>query len=318
MQNKYKGIIFSVLLLLPAVYAETALIIHFDLKGGTVNHVFAIENNEYYRDSFEGSEDSAFLRRNNIFIQLSDANKIIFEQEADSENVGFARASIDTIKNTKRITITESGKKTAEKEINFCNNNGICEPCNDARCLSAENALLCADCGHNSDDNFCDLKKDGICDPDCVAKYYCEECQTECLFEEIETCESKDGIICNPDERCDGEIVYADDSEQCCIGLCMLKEPLAQAKRTEQAAEEEKKDANMFFDIMLYAAAMISIILALGAVFSYTAAKKSIRSRKLKNYVDTSRKKGYNDSQIRNSLASQGIKEQDLEKAMRK
>ncbi|MBT3463669.1 hypothetical protein HOD20_05210 [archaeon] len=43
----------------------------------------------------------------------------------------------------------------------MCNNNNICE--------NYETSLICSDCAHSSQDGWCELVEDNICDPDCIS-----------------------------------------------------------------------------------------------------------------------------------------------------
>ena len=179
---KNKKVLWCVILLmcLPAVFADTMLLVHLGER--SIDYVYAVQDNKYYKDLFEASANQDFLEANDLSVQLLDSENVIVEQEIDSKNLGFVTAYLDEIKATETIKIVDGGEVFVEREINFCNDNDICEPCDDAGCLLAENVLVCSDCSYNSDDNFCDLSKDGSCDPDCTAQYDCDDCETSCLL----------------------------------------------------------------------------------------------------------------------------------------
>ncbi|MFA5856202.1 MAG: hypothetical protein WC867_02520 [Candidatus Pacearchaeota archaeon] len=60
---------------------------------------------------------------------------------------------------------------------------------------------------------------DQLANYDCSGGYVC--CNSE---PDKETCEEKEGFICNDDEECSGSTVPSQDSTSCCIGACQLVE----------------------------------------------------------------------------------------------
>ncbi|MBN2368361.1 hypothetical protein JXC34_05055 [Candidatus Woesearchaeota archaeon] len=117
-----------------------------------------------------------------------------------------------------------------EKNLGFCNNNGLCEPCFNESCSLYENVLTCSDCNSGGSDGYCDLYRDGICDPDCNnIDLDCQGCnEMFCVFRDtfykLPDCEADyGGEICLPGEKCTGRFIYAPGAGSlCCIkGECM-------------------------------------------------------------------------------------------------
>jgi hypothetical protein len=69
---------------------------------------------------------------------------------------------------------TSQGDFLISHEINFCNNNAVCEPFspnNSSEILLAESHFTCPnDCPLDVPDNYCVAKVDEICDPDCLGE----------------------------------------------------------------------------------------------------------------------------------------------------
>jgi flagellar basal body-associated protein FliL len=113
-----------------------------------------------------------------------------------------------------------------QRSIDFCDGDGICEPCFSDDCLVSETFASCGDCSSGSLDNYCDLRSDGVCDPDCEGyDLDCGFCEKDrgCLlssksFEEI-SCDTIGGFNCLTDMSCyDGLVVDTLDSGICCVG----------------------------------------------------------------------------------------------------
>jgi len=124
-----------------------------------------------------------------------------------------------------RIRLEKNGALVSEKQVSFCNLDGVCESCSGAGCTLVESSLSCADCPTGGSDNACDLVNDGICDPDCEGKDRdCPGCTGDCWYRDstmqTTSCASdKKGIGCKAGQLCTGKYVYADDTGSlCCTG----------------------------------------------------------------------------------------------------
>lgn len=127
------------------------------------------------------------------------------------------------------VRIVSGSDVLFEKTFSFCNDNGVCEPCEGQGCSIMENSLTCADCASGSADLFCDLRNDGICDPDCNdVDGDCAGCAPYCFFDYMEdfSCSALGGQACDDFTDCvGGFLVYAEDTgdEGCCLqGMCRL------------------------------------------------------------------------------------------------
>jgi len=168
-----------------------------------------------------------------------------------SQLQGIGETILPFYKDTAKIVIYQSEELKNEiisLEINFCDNDNVCEPCNSVNCNNAENYLTCNDCSSGSQDGFCDLKKDNVCDPDCDGiESDCEDCEPFCLFEDM-TCSAMKGTSCDENEFCnegyfveglfeDGELIF-----NCCIeGTCSSEEQLTEIKETQEKEPEPLK-----------------------------------------------------------------------------
>lgn len=207
---------------LAETYTETYIYLDLDQSGDI--ELSVIDDTLYYKNSFfrglspeTGGFSIAFLDIDN--------NMLLEGKAYPSENNLFP---FDT--RIALLKVSSMGQFLYERQISFCNLDGICEPCNGKDCSLIENSLTCADCPSGGNDYFCDLVNDGICDPDCNNKDAdCPTC-TECWYRDttipsISCAADKGGVACMPGQLCTGDYVYADDTGSlCCIdGECMDK-----------------------------------------------------------------------------------------------
>jgi len=140
--------------------------------------------------------------------------------------------------------IIQDGKTIKTQNIILCNNNNICEPCDGPGCTIAESSIVCSDCPSGSSDLFCDLVRDGICDPDCEnLDADCKGCDP-CYYSNM-TCESVSGTFCDWGEECvggyfDKGLADPETDRQCCrIGSCgSLLESVAIQEKTQYDSED--------------------------------------------------------------------------------
>ncbi len=127
-----------------------------------------------------------------------------------------------------KVEILGDEEVIASQEFTLCDDDGVCEPCLEPGCDTVENFLTCPkDCPSGSEDGYCDMKMDDICDPDCFDREIdCEDCQPYCIHDEA-TCESLGGTRCGDNFDCIGgyfaeglvegfEVI----SDCCVIGEC--------------------------------------------------------------------------------------------------
>ncbi|PIN86128.1 hypothetical protein COV19_06545 [Candidatus Woesearchaeota archaeon CG10_big_fil_rev_8_21_14_0_10_44_13] len=123
--------------------------------------------------------------------------------------------------------LTKDSPVLIEKDISFCNHNNVCEPCEGIGCSIMESSVTCSDCRTGSKDSYCDLKKDGVCDPDCNnIDMDCPGCTDgKCYYDdsmdEVNMCPGFGGEVCRSMEECAGEITGGNDDGFCCIGNCV-------------------------------------------------------------------------------------------------
>lgn len=84
----------------------------------------------------------------------------------DYSGIRYDSASVSLklpyLEQAKTMEIYDQGRKVFAKELDFCNNNGVCD--------TSETTETCIkDCPAGTKDRLCDNKADGICDPDCFA-----------------------------------------------------------------------------------------------------------------------------------------------------
>ncbi|MBW2964606.1 hypothetical protein KY363_04045 [Candidatus Woesearchaeota archaeon] len=110
-----------------------------------------------------------------------------------------------------------------EKKTNFCDNDGVCEPCVSKSCTDYETYLTCSDCSSGSYDGYCDLKRDGVCDADCsYMDGDCPLCGALCLYDDMsgKSCSELGGELCDPQQSCyGGSFAFVSaDLDFCCFG----------------------------------------------------------------------------------------------------
>lgn len=149
-------------------------------------------------------------------------DEIIYEAEY------YANFYIPYFGDIKRIEVYDDQNNIVfSREMSFCNYNSVCESCEGAGCSTMENSATCADCASGGSDNYCDLNKDGICDPDCSnLDRDCAGCSdNECYYTDSmdisSICGDYEGEVCATIDECAGEIAGYDENGFCCIGDCI-------------------------------------------------------------------------------------------------
>ncbi|MFW6230758.1 MAG: hypothetical protein ACOC32_01910, partial [Nanoarchaeota archaeon] len=231
-------------------------------------------------------------------------------------------AIIKDVDFSKPYTTTINGENMT---FRFCNNNGICEPCEDGYCTLLENYATCPDCSSGSEDNYCDLQGDSICDPDCTSyDFDCEECLgNTCLYEGMEedetTCASLQGTLCTEPRICEGYFTYADDTAgACCIGSCRSSEKKEASVPEDTSTAENTQEDNFDIQIFLYAGLIIVVLLVTVILVVVFESKQIRREHDVASYVYGLIRSGYSLEQIKSALMQQNIDNSIIEKIMRR
>ena len=227
------------ILLAAAASAETYLYMKFNytlenpdygnelenIENLKITEIFTIEDtywNSYYFSTAGDAHESYQLK-------IYGGSQLLYDGPVFPQ---FGSAAIKYRSGYSRLVIYDGNNEVLSRNINFCNNNNACEPCLDENCTKAESVLTCGDCATGSDDNYCDLYNDGVCDADCYgADGDCRQCGSSCYYRDDEnvytTCSGiYNGNICEPGEGCTGAWGYANDSGfSCCMqGTCVKPE----------------------------------------------------------------------------------------------
>jgi hypothetical protein len=209
-------------LLSSAVLAiETYISIDFDVDDEIrISSIRAEQRNAFYSLFTVYPEDPYFDIGKTV--QLLDGNSNVV-YSSDFSSPWFAPYE----RSASKVRVVSDAGVLVERSVVFCNNNGICEPCKGPDCNIFENSLTCSDCDSGSADLYCDLARDGVCDPDCNdVDGDCDLCSPYCFFADQEdfTCAAISGQKCDPVQDClGGYFVYAEDAadETCCLqGVC--------------------------------------------------------------------------------------------------
>ncbi len=257
------AIVLGVLLAVPVKSAYAEALIYLHIENSTLKEIGVIDNNLYYleesyRSAYVGEQD--FYDENAVYtIETYDKfNSLVYnEHDAVSKTAFSFDEKIRTIK------IYENSNLIITKEVNFCNRNNKCEPCNYGRdnknnsklesCTNFETSLTCPnDCDTGSDDNYCDLAKDGICDLDCEGHDMdCGSCSDPesdkvCYYDTQEyICmyEYK-GVSCNHGQKCAQEdansVVTMNDGTLCCVdSYCISENGSNVLDKTDQDKQAE-------------------------------------------------------------------------------
>lgn len=218
----------NIILLVPALLLAIAMVSGSSLliKTTQIENEFmilgldVIENNSYYADYYANLPGKGL----DYTFSFSDKDEnLIYEA-----GPGFSTYSLidyDKIKNSSRITLKENSRILSERNLSFCNNNYLCEPCKSDDCVNFENELTCNDCRPSYDDGFCNIKNDNTCDPDCISGYWYggenenEGCAEENFLEQ--DCSYYHANECKKEEVCSrGEFSIGRSGRVCCDGLC--------------------------------------------------------------------------------------------------
>jgi hypothetical protein len=245
-------IIFSICILLaiPLISADTQKFFHVGIDSNGQIIYSVIENTLYYQGLFFVGQ---LPPDNNYTLQIFDSKS---QKIKESGIYPYTNNNIDFDGASSRFVILNNHKQIFTRDISFCNTDGKCDPCQSSECTLMENSLTCSDCPSGGQDYYCDLAKDGICDPDCNNRDAdCPECGSACWYTDstlnLTTCRKTfSGEACLPGKQCTGKFVYADDSGSLCCtrGECVddtqvihTPEPLPAAKPKSSGLSQDTR-----------------------------------------------------------------------------
>lgn len=220
--NKKILLLFMVLVLINLSNAQELLIQTKEFDSLDVLFIMPISKNNYYFSYYDDYKEETDYK----FRFLNDDDVL----EINIENKLNTIVDFNLIKDFEFVQIVKNNEIISNHSLNFCNNNGICEPCNSPDCKTQENELVCGDCEPSSKDNYCNIKEDNICDLDCLAYEYEEESVYENCFEDnflLLSCSDYFGKVCVENQICNGTQLALDNSkENCCLGECVESEDI--------------------------------------------------------------------------------------------
>ena len=200
-----KTLLFMLILCVNLAAAQT-LRLELDPINLTLEKYFVFDDFEYYM-SFTGG--TIFNKDIVIKANYKDSSSSI------TNPTEYGLVNLENAHDILSIEVFNFSNFVYKKEINYCNSNGICEPCESEKCDISENALTCNDCSNIESDLLCNPVLDEICDPDCVYE------DKDCVEKVFYSCEDASYITCNEREYCTDEMLYNEDlNELCCTGLC--------------------------------------------------------------------------------------------------
>ena len=319
--NKFR-IWTCIILVFFSIQFASASNLYIEIVQGEITSIIPFRYNEYYRERFyfgvgQGTQSSQLVQENRIILNLETGVDYVFILEG----IDFSQNYILEINGEQRV-------------VSFCNNDGSCEPCFEGFCENIENFLTCPnDCPSGSRDNYCDLQRDGICDPDCPNyDFDCEECiDNICVYEGIDIqrtfCSELGGTHCPLSKVCSGHLTYADDTGTfCCIGNCFERSLTSEQRAQIESAEQEVSSSSMGRDSTLQEDRQTIALIVVLAIFLVVAtivvvvseSKKIAEEHKIRKYVYDLVKSGYSIPQVESTLLQQNIEKPTIDRILRK
>ena len=224
--------VFIIALLSLSVNAESEgayAIFYFDISEGIVLERMLVVEDDFYHEHLL-YEDILGQSQYDIRFEDGEGYPWVYTNLMDYKTI----VNYLDLRRVVKLKILDDEEMIYEQVLSFCNNNGVCEPCKEMGCIVAENSWTCSDCTTGSGDDYCDLIKDDICDPDCHNEDSdCAGCEPYCYYDDMPRpsfCSDFGGDICADDEICQGDALSvdtldADGGRDCCIGdaECMPK-----------------------------------------------------------------------------------------------
>ncbi|MBS3137932.1 hypothetical protein J4232_05850 [Candidatus Woesearchaeota archaeon] len=339
--------LLSIILLFPMtlflshiVSAEPQLLISID-NDNHLEDFQVIANNDYYGEKYypllaeeygeeilvEPKKFHYRARLNNVeFSQLNNRFALSLNPKTTTIKIFDDNLVVSNNDNNKNAIFI--------KQISFCNNNNICEPCEGVDCNLMESSLTCSDCKTGEKDLVCDLIYDGICDPDCEDKdkdcSSCNENENNCYEynEETQCSEEYNGKTCFFGKSCaEGDGVTIGDTLCCpnsyCITSFFSMNEKKEIEKTEEKQNEEKEiqftdqtainKKQSFIVYFVLIGVLIAAVLSLSIYFIrklYKSKMLVIEIQRLKNI------NRYSYAEIKVYLEKQGYKKGDIDLAI--
>lgn len=226
--NKKIIILMMILIFINLTSATDVLIQSFEDETFNIISITPITNNNFYLSYYNNYKEET-----DYILRFKNDNDVL---EFNPDNKIFTILNYDTISDFDSLEIIKNNEVVSEHKLDFCNNNGVCEPCLIPDCETQENELVCEDCKESSEDNFCNIKQDNICDPDCKTYEYEEESVYEECYEDqlvLLTCDDYFGKTCNQEQVCNGtQLLLESSGEMCCLGECEYSEDIYMLDKT--------------------------------------------------------------------------------------
>lgn len=189
-------------------------------------NAFYVLFQEYNDDVYDFIDDAKTVQL------IDDAGNVLYSESFTSPWFAPYYANSARIK-----VVSDEGDVLLDTPLTLCNKNNVCEPCEGDMCSVAENSMTCSDCASGSFDGFCDLKEDGVCDPDCsMIDGDCRGCYPDCFFDYMDdfSCDALGGTVCELNDECVGgefRNTEGDPVDSCCVGgTCRNTEEYIEAK----------------------------------------------------------------------------------------
>src|SRR3989338_4359874 len=345
-------VILTIILVINAylisAFGNNYILFSFDDKTYSIKQISIIRDNQYYfhtKASVYFGEQDDYDENSHYSYKLLDENQEVIDKKENIMPLVRIEVNKDiNYKDINYIVVYKNNDVVLSKDISFCNENFKCEPCVGNNCDVMENYLTCPeDCKSGSEDYYCDLAEDKVCDSDCSnIDKDCKGCDEKlCYYDNLDyyCMYTFNGVKCTKDQTCKGNSVELEDETFCCVdSYCANTEALSDKEKviplfsekeiTKNIAEESEtgktgniekykdvKEQNIMLTATMFVlAVLLLIVIGLGiAVHQFRG-----KTRKLENNVDELARQGLNYSKIKQHLVRRGFEETEIDEAINK